>query len=42
MKIVNIEKKLINKLVEECSENIDRKKMIYNETGNDAILVQYT
>ena len=42
MKIVNIEKKLINKLVEECSENIDGNKMIYNETGNDAILLQYT
>ena len=26
--------KLIDKLVEECCENIDRNEMIYNETGN--------
>ena len=39
-------KRLIDKLVEECSENIDGNKMIYNSTLNDykkyAILVQYT
>ena len=28
-------KKLIDKLVEECSENIDGNKIIYNETVND-------
>ena len=37
-------KRLIDKLVEECSENIDGNKMIYNGTLNDhgkyAILVQ--
>ena len=26
--------KLVDKLVEECSENIDRNDMIYNETVN--------
>ena len=26
---------LIDKLVEECSENIDKNKMVYNETLND-------
>ena len=43
--------RLIDKLVKECSENVDKKKlysndMIYNGTLNDhkmyAILVQYT
>ena len=34
-------KKLVDKLVEECSENIDEKEMIYNDYGNYAILVQY-
>ena len=37
---------LIDKLVEECSENIDGNEMIYNDTLNDygkyAILAQYT
>ena len=28
-------KKLIDKLVEECSENIDENEMIYNATLND-------
>ena len=28
-------KKLVDKLVEECSENIDGNEMIYNETVND-------
>ena len=28
-------KRLINKLVEECSENIDGNEMIYNSTLND-------
>ena len=28
-------KKLVDKLVEECSENIDGNEMIYNGTGND-------
>ena len=27
-------KKLVDKLVEECSENIDGNKMIYNDYGN--------
>ena len=27
-------KKIIDKLIEECSENIDEKKMLYNETLN--------
>ena len=27
-------KKIINKLIEECSENIDENKMLYNETLN--------
>ena len=35
IKIVNTDKKLIDKLVEECSENIDGKEVIYNETLND-------
>ena len=39
-------KRLIDKLVEECSENIDGNKMIYNSTLNDykkyVVLIQYT
>ena len=37
MKFVNVEKinKLVDKLVEECSENIDENEMIYNGTLND-------
>ena len=38
-------KRLIDKLVEECSENADGNKVIYNGTLNVdkyAILVQYT
>ena len=31
----NYRKKLISKLVEECSENIDRNETIYNATLND-------
>ena len=38
-------KKLVAKLLEECSENIDENEMIYNKTLNDykmyAILAQY-
>ena len=38
-------KKLVDRLAEECSENIDGNKMIYNATlydyGKYAILVQY-
>ena len=30
-----MQKKLADKLVEECSENIDGNKMIYNGTLND-------
>ena len=30
-------KKLIDKLIEECSENIDGNKMIYNTTLNEAV-----
>ena len=41
MKIVNVEKKLIDNLVEECSENIDGKEIIYNEKIC-ALLPQYT
>ena len=29
--------KLVDKLVEECSENIDENKMIYNETLNENV-----
>ena len=35
MKIVSLEKKLIDKLAEECSKNIDGNEMIYNGTLND-------
>ena len=35
IKIVNTEKKIVNKLVEECSEGIDGNKMIYNDTVNE-------
>ena len=39
MQIVNAEKKLVGKLVEECSENIDEKELNSNElisvTSND-------
>ena len=35
IKIVSAEKKLIGKLVEECSENIDENGMIYSNTLND-------
>ena len=35
MKTVNVEKKIVDKLVEECNENIDGNEMIYNETLND-------
>ena len=34
MKMFDVEKKLIDKLVEECSENIDGNGMIYNRTLN--------
>ena len=46
IKTVNVEKNLVDKLVEKCSENVDGNKMIYNDTlngyKNDTILVQYT
>ena len=35
MKMVNVDKKFVDKLVEECSENIIGKKMIYTETLNN-------
>ena len=35
MKIVSAEKKIVDKLVEECSENIDESEMIFNATLND-------
>ena len=35
MKIVNAEKKLIDKLVEESRENIHGKELIYNATLNN-------
>ena len=34
MKIVSAEKIIVDKLVEECSENIDESEMIYNVTLN--------
>ena len=34
-------KKLIDKIVEECSENIDGNKMIYNITLNAILLNNY-
>ena len=34
MKIANVEKKLVDKLVEQCTENIDGNQMIYNATLN--------
>ena len=34
IKIINAGKELIDKLVEECSENIDGNEMIYNSTLN--------
>ena len=34
MKIVGVKKIIIDKLVEECSENIDGNDMLYNETLN--------
>ena len=45
MKIVNAERKLVDKLAEECSENIDKNEMIsvtLNDMEMDAILPQYT
>ena len=30
-----MQKKIVDKLVEECGENIDESKMIYNVTLND-------
>ena len=35
MKIVNAEKKLVDKIFEECSKDINRNEMIYNGTLND-------
>ena len=35
MKIVNEEKKLVDKLVEECTENIDGNERTYNASLND-------
>ena len=34
MKIVNAEKKLVDKLIEECSGNIDGTEMIHNDDEN--------
>ena len=34
MKIVSAEKKLVDKLVEECSENIDGNEMTHNDYEN--------
>ena len=34
-KVVSVEKKRINQLVDECSENIDGNELIYNRTLND-------
>ena len=35
MKIASAEKKIVDKLVEECNESIDGNEMIYNGTLND-------
>ena len=35
MKIVNVKKKIVNKLVEEYSENMDGNEIIYNENVKD-------
>ena len=35
MKIVNVEKKLLDKLVKTCSQNIDGNEMVYNRTVNE-------
>ena len=35
MKIVNAEKKLVDKIFEECNKDINRNEMIYNGTLND-------
>ena len=35
MKIVNVERKLVDKLVKTCSENIDGNKLMCNVTLND-------
>ena len=35
MKIVNAEKKLVDKIFEECSKDTNRNEMIYNGTLND-------
>ena len=35
MKIKNVEKKIVDNLVEECSEDIDGNELIYNEALND-------
>ena len=40
-KIVNAEKRLIDELIEECSENIDENIMIYNGTLNAFPLNNY-
>ena len=35
MKIVNVVKRIVDKLVKECRQNIDRNEMIYKATLND-------
>ena len=35
MKVVNVEKKLFDNLVEECSEDVYGNEMIYNTTLNN-------
>ena len=35
MKIINLEKRLIDKLVEECREEINGNEIVYNVTLND-------
>ena len=34
MKIVSLEKKIVDKVVDECRENIDGNEMVYNKYGN--------
>ena len=41
IKIINAGKELIDKLVAECSENIDGNEMIYNSTLNAIPLKDY-
>ena len=41
MKTVSVEKKNIDELIKECSENIDRNEMIWNRTLNANLMNDY-